>query len=472
MDRAPLERIDSFPYRHRVRDVLRPPVAIDAAATLEQAACRMRDARCGSVLVLDPAGGALGILTERDVLVAVATDGVAAPTRRVDSVMSRPVATVPAEAFVHVAIGRLQRLGIRHLAAVDPAGRAVGVVSARRLLDLRAGRALALGDEIAAAGSAAALAEAHAGLPALARGLRAEGVPAVQLAAVIAAVLRDLTARAAELAEIELGPPPAPYAVLVLGSGGRGESLLAADQDNALVHAGGDDAWFAALGRRLADTLNTAGIPYCQGGVMAAQPAWRHPLDGWMRQIATWVRRAQGEALLSVDIFFDFALARGEAALVERLRAGALAEAAAAPLFLRLLAQEVEGAGTALGPFGRWRSKLGRVDLKRGGLWPVVAFARVLALRHGVAATGTLDRLSGVVAAGRLAAEESERLCAAFELILGEILEQQLLDLAAGRPAGPLVEVARLSRDRRQRLKEALAGLEVLPLLLRDALTA
>ena len=67
------------------------------------------------------------------------------------------------------------------------------------------------------------------------------------------------------LAEAELvaegaGPAPCAYAVLVLGSAGRGESLLAMDQDNALVFAEGEpdgeaDRWFARLGRRMAAIL-------------------------------------------------------------------------------------------------------------------------------------------------------------------------------------------------------------------------
>ena len=49
------------------------------------------------------------------------------------------------------------------------------------------------------------------------------------------------------------GEPPCPYAVAVLGSAGRGESLLAMDQDNAIVFAEGapggpEDRWFATLG--------------------------------------------------------------------------------------------------------------------------------------------------------------------------------------------------------------------------------
>ena len=89
---------------------------------------------------------------------------------------------------------------------------------------------------------------------------------------------RDLAEAA--MTEEGLGPPPCAYAVLVLGSGGRGESLLAADQDNAIVFAEGDpdgpaDRWFARLGEKIADLLDQSGVPYCKGGVMARNADWR-----------------------------------------------------------------------------------------------------------------------------------------------------------------------------------------------------
>ena len=64
--------------------------------------------------------------------------------------------------------------------------------------------------------------------------------------------------------------------MLVLGSGGRGESLLAMDQDNAIVYADRDggmsdedtDQWFAELGARVSCILDLVGVPYCKGGVM------------------------------------------------------------------------------------------------------------------------------------------------------------------------------------------------------------
>jgi CBS domain-containing protein len=99
-----IERIDSFPYRHRVSDIMRPPIDISGEATLEEAARRMQDASVGSLLVLDPSGSAVGILTERDLTRVIASQGAEHLKQVVATQMSRPVATVPSDSFLHVAM--------------------------------------------------------------------------------------------------------------------------------------------------------------------------------------------------------------------------------------------------------------------------------------------------------------------------------------------------------------------------------
>ena len=58
----------------------------------------------------------------------------------------------------------------------------------------------------------------------------------------------------------------------------------------------------------------------------------------------------------------------------------------------------------------------------------------------------------------------------AQETLLGVILDQQLVDLAAGIAPSTRIEPARLPRPDQARLKEALRALEAIPMLLRDAL--
>jgi signal-transduction protein with cAMP-binding, CBS, and nucleotidyltransferase domain len=258
--------------------------------------------------------------------------------------------------------------------------------------------------------------------------------------------------------------------VLVLGSGGRGESLLAADQDNAIIHGPGDDAWYAAVGGRMADLLDQAGIPYCKGGVMASQPGWRGDPQGWRTRVAGWMSRAQGEALLNVDIFFDFRAVEGEVQLAAELRNDALAAAKGTPRFLRLLAEEAAGHGTALGLFNRFRLHDGRADLKAGGLLPLVGAARVLALAHGVAATETAARLRAVAALGHLSEEDLQQLLDARSRLTEAILHQQLADIAAGRAPSSKVDPLTLGGPQRARLKEALGAIRLIPELLRGAL--
>lgn len=476
-----VERLDSFPYRHRVRSIMgKPPQFIAAGTSVQEAAQRMRKLNIGALLVeADKPGYAAGIVTERDVLNAVARDGAGALALKSSDIMSAPVATVPEGALLYVAMGRMERLGFRHLAAVDGAGRVAGVVSSRSLLRLRAGRALALGDAVATAADAPALKAVQDALPALASALLEDEVSALKIAGVISQVLRDTTARAAVLAETEMaasgwGEAPARYALLVLGSGGRGESLLSADQDNAIVHAGGDadDRWFAELGKRVSDMLNETGIPYCKGGVMASRPQFRRTAQGWRAQIADWIAKPEGENLLNVDIFYDFRRAHGDAGLTDDLRRDALSAASRSAAFLRMLAKNVEEAGSAIGYFGQLRSENGRVDLKKGGLLPLVSFARVVALKRGVADTATAVRLNAAAQGGAVPADEADRLRQVHETLLGFVLEQQLADIAKGIAPSTRVELARLSRARRARLKRAVKDLSGLNLSVRDVLTA
>ncbi|HEY0835863.1 MAG TPA: CBS domain-containing protein, partial [Azospirillum sp.] len=69
MDANALTRLDSFPYQHRLAEVMtRPALCVPGTLTLGEAARRM-DARGISSLLVegDGPGRAAGIVTERDV---------------------------------------------------------------------------------------------------------------------------------------------------------------------------------------------------------------------------------------------------------------------------------------------------------------------------------------------------------------------------------------------------------------------
>lgn len=479
-----LSRIDAFPYRHRVRDLMaRPPEAVAPDLPLADVVRLMMEKRISSVFVADgPEGAAAshGILTERDVMRAIAAGGGAALARPAGPLASRPLATVGADDFAYRAIGRMDRLKVRHLGVEDADGTLVGALSARDLLKARASDAMMLGDAIEAADSPAALAAAFARMPGVAGHLVQEDVPAHEVAAVISHEIAALTGRASRLAETRMaeeghGPPPVAYAVLVLGSVGRGESLLAADQDNAVVTAvpadpEAADRWFARFGTHLADFLDAAGVVYCKGGVMAKNPAFRGSIEDWRGRIAGWLGRNRPQDLLAVDIFYDFRPVHGDMELAARLFDEAYEAAHRSPILAKLLAGEIEGHRPPLTLLGGLRTEQGRVDLKKGGLFPVVAAARCLAMRHNIRLRATRERIEAVRRMKIGSDADLERWPEAHAVILDAILRQQLADIAAGRPPGNRVDPSILTRGGQRRLKEALGTLGEVAATVRDLL--
>lgn len=479
-------RIDSFAYRCRAGDVAsRPGRFAQQDDTLQSALRRLVDERVSSLFVSrtgEPdAPSACGVVTERDVLRAYATHGAEAGGLTLGALANHPVECVHEGAFLYAAAARMSRRKIRHLGVVDDSGRIVGALSARDLLRSRTSDAFALGDELEAAQDGRALAAAWAHLPGIVGGLLADGMEGRDLAQVVSQEILTLTARAAAIAQAETtarsGPAPGPCAVLVLGSAGRGESLLALDQDNALIFAPDGshpepDAWFAAMASRMTELLHEAGVPVCKGGVMARNALWRGSRDQWRERIAGWVERSRPQDLLNVDAFFDLRGAHGDLALAAAVREEAFDAARGRYAFAKLLVEATGPAESAFGLFGRLRAAEGRIDLKKAGLFRIVCAARALAIRHHILAPSTRDRLAAMRRLGLGGDADLERLIDAQGLFLTLIVRQQTLDIAVGVPPSNAVEIARLSRLERERLTEALQSLEALETLVRDLLFA
>jgi CBS domain-containing protein len=481
------QRIDTYPYVNRIRDVMTTPAKFIAPdARVDAALERMSRERTSSLFVFAAGGDArprpacTGIVTERDVLRALAGHGTDALALPVERMMSRPLACVPADAFAYVAIGRMNRLKIRHLGVTDEEGIVIGALSARDLLRLRAEGGLLLGDEIEQAVSVSALGGSWAKVPGVVAGLISEGIAGRDIAALISRRLGALTERAAMLAEWRMqeagaGAPPCPYAVAVLGSAGREESLLAMDQDNALVFSEGEpdgveDRWFAALAAHLTDILDAVGVPYCKGGVMATSPQWRGSVATWRGRIDDWIRRLEPRDLLSVDIFFDLRPVYGEAGLANHIWRRAFDTARGDAAFAKVLAESTGPRAPGFDWLGRIKTDKGRIDLKKAGLFGIVSTARTLAIRHHVVERSTQARLAGIKSLGRGVEADLDALGDAQEIFLDLILRQQIVDIADGRPANNRVAVERLSRRDRSRLRVALDAVGHLDELIRDLL--
>jgi DNA polymerase-3 subunit epsilon/CBS domain-containing protein len=180
-------------------------------------------------------------------------------------------------------------------------------------------------------------------------------------------------------------------------------------------------------------------------------------IENWRATVESWVRRQRAEDLLNVDIFFDAIPVHGDRRLGESIWEHAYACGHAARDFQNLLIETTRQRRSSFTLFGNFRADdRGRIDLKRHGLMPIFAAARVLSIKHNVRARSTAERLRGVGARGAAAPEILEGISDAHRTILATMIEQQLMDTEAGEPLSGRVAPDRLSKAGRAQLKEAL----------------
>jgi CBS domain-containing protein len=115
-----------------VRKIMMWPVAVvDGSATLEEVAEALAADEIGAVCVTE--GGRLaGIVSERDVVVHVAS-GADLSHLTAAEVMSNDLVTVSPEDTVRIAARQMEEAQVRHLPVLDQ-GRIAGIVSIRDLL--------------------------------------------------------------------------------------------------------------------------------------------------------------------------------------------------------------------------------------------------------------------------------------------------------------------------------------------------
>ncbi len=126
----------------RVREILKAKGSevstVRADLTIGALAQRLRDARVGAMVVTGETGLIEGIVSERDVVYAMAEHGAGAASRRVGHIMTAGVITcTPDEAVSDVARTMTHRR-IRHMPVTEK-GRLVGIVSIGDVLKNRLG---------------------------------------------------------------------------------------------------------------------------------------------------------------------------------------------------------------------------------------------------------------------------------------------------------------------------------------------
>jgi CBS domain-containing protein len=104
------------------------PRTCSCFSTVLEAVLIFRDADCGAVPILED-GKPAGVLTDRDVALALAAHGAALPGLPVSEIMTRGVVAVAPEDGLETVVERFGDEGVRRLLVMDAQGDLLGVIA-------------------------------------------------------------------------------------------------------------------------------------------------------------------------------------------------------------------------------------------------------------------------------------------------------------------------------------------------------
>ncbi len=438
---------------------MRQIVWCEATAPVRAAAAALTRTDQSCVLIRTPHG--LGIVTDRDFRSRVATAEVGADAP-VSEIMSQPVRTVPSDATLAAAFVQMVKTGVHHLVVCDAGDEPIGVLRAMDLASVEVRDPLLIRTAIDAAASISELSQACRLLPATIVELHDTGVPAERIGALHAALTDAILGRLLLLSGEPGGSSP-PCSWLVLGSMARHEPLPASDVDTGIVWADpagadpGEDIRKGAT--RVLAELEQCGLHRCPDGANADNPLFSRSRSAWTAAARRWISDPTREgALLLSSIAADcrpiteIAIGR---AVTDTIR-----QTTRSTDFLDSL---LHFAVATRPPAGFVRDFVvehsgehrGDLDLKRGGLRPISALARWLAIATGEVRGSTPERLSHAVDAHLLTAGEAEALAGAFRDIYELLLRQEVAALRDGREPSAWIAPRDLDPLTRRHLRDS-----------------
>jgi len=446
----------------------RDALICDMGMSIEQLARHMTGRKVTAALVSSGDSTIIGIVTDHDLRERVLAEKYQLHLP-IHSIMSAPLTKIPEQALIYEALLKMEEHGVRHLAVEDRNGRIVSVIDNKSLVQFQRYGPIVINREIARAASIDEVAQCTERTPALVKTFIESSTRPRHVTNLLASICDAVTIRLVELAIKEMGPPPAAFAFISMGSQGRQELTLTTDQDNGIIYQKplDNDAkhvqdYFLQLGKKVSDGLNQAGYLYCRGGVMASNPRWCRSLTDWISGFREWIHKSEPQEIIDFNIFFDLRTVYGDEDLSRELKQVIFATVAEDPAFLHHLAKNAVSfkppirlpGNIYLG--GGSTEHAGEINLK-DAMAPLVGYARLYALRYQIQQTHTLERIETLGDLNLIPPASRDEMIAAYDLLMQLRLQTQLEAIQLGKSPHNNVHPGKIGYIQQETLKQAFA---------------
>ncbi len=224
---------------------------------------------------------------------------------------------------------------------------------------------------------------------------------------------------------------------------------------------------------RLVEALEMIGVPRCPGDTMASNPQWRHSVSEWQRLLDQWLTLPKPEHLVNFGMFQDFRTIYGDPRFEAQLHAHVQEVLERFALFFPYMARHIARFPPPLGMFGHIRVERrgehrGEFDIKKAGIFAITEGASLLALENGTTGGSTWDKLDLLRQRGVLPAGDVEIIDQAFTSLVQLRLQRQIKALAAGKKPSNHVNPLVMTDLERDQLRRALKGVNTFLRIMRE----
>jgi CBS domain-containing protein len=443
---------------------LRDIVSCPEKSTVADAAQLMVNQKVSCLFVQDEQGTINGYVTDLTLRNNVVARQVPY-TQPVRDIMDQPIIAICAEAYIYEAVLLMFQTRARYLLVSD-GDRYTGFISRNKVLSSLAQSPFMFIQSVKLARSVPELKQRWQKVPDLVYQLLDRGVKSEIVNQVITTVADTIAINVIERVIEEMGPPPAKFVFMVLGSEGRQEQTLRTDQDNAIIYEDKANeqremvrAYFLAFAASVSERLDHIGFSFCEGGFMAKNSKWTHSLSHWKRNYSTWLQESDPDAVLKVATFFDCRFLYGEQTIMHDLKAF-LHEQLEKPryTFMHHMAQnalQYEPPLTFFNTIRTFSKGSQQVFNLKKTMTPIVDVVRAYALRNRIFLTNTGERLEALAKLGVFSEKEHQELLQAYYYLMGMRLKKQAIQIIDDRKAPDnLLDPKTLTKIEQVTLKE------------------
>jgi CBS domain-containing protein len=440
----------------RIEDAyIQPPVFVDAQVSIAEAVKLMREQKVMALLI--KRDQEVGIMTDTDVSNHVVLKRVPIDAAVGDIATYRLIGA-KIDDFLFNANLLMTRNSIKHLIIYDKENQIAGILDQVDLLSYFSTHSHLIAVQIERATTTEQLKKASQTLVNMIQSLYSRGVKV----RFISQLVGDLNKKIFEKLYQLIAPPEllANSCLLVMGSEGREEQILKTDQDNAIILRDGFEyPDLPKLTQTLTEILIDFGYPPCPGNIMVSNPFWCKSLKSFQNQVYDWVDQPNEEALMNLAIFYDAQAIAGDASLLAAVKNYLYKLLNDNLIFFGSFARPTLAFETPLSWFEGFivekNEHKDELNMKKGGIFPIVHGVRSLALEHRLTCTNTIERIKVLRDKGVLDKDFAVELVEAFAFMISIRLDAELKKVNLNQDYDNYIKPDALNKLERDLLKDS-----------------